>query len=855
MLLPGYNSILPNGRVNFAVNISSFTENPPEICFGMLCDISIQWISAASRQKSNHYRDVSDAKLVLSNESGDIVDTFGNTIATLNKKTYSALSSVAASISPVRFDLIQETIDQKGPSTSSSINRSYVGLLVLGPRSVGNDLAKELSRYHMFLQHPVTLPSNFSYENPQYLNIAGASFSNGSLLPAITGYDEIESNSDVPPLQEDEQQVDTISYVLDHLPEHTYLKEAEIDPRISTTLLHHQKEGVDFILRRENINGSNPRSLWKLSGLGQDRQIFRHKITDSTSDKPVEALGGILADAMGVGKTLTMIASIASNLKGRISDAQTHEPEESSKMSRVPVNSTLILVPSALLLDGWIAEIEKHVASGTLRYYKYHGPNRRLPLSSNLPFDIIISTYGTITADLRHGGSVLYSLKWYRLVLDEAHVIRNWPTKQFKAVMQLDAGIRWCMTGTPIQNSLEDLASLVKFLRVPILEDISTFRRYIIGRKKTASGLIKPNFEKLRLLLGSICLRRSTSVLSQLGVTFMTCKPKFSTKEREMYDGLATVCQKSIEETVSCDNTQKISQRPILEALLRMRIFCNLGLSINNTAALNQPYERSNISQQDNGAICVFCSSYIDDISKISRQNHNPLCIECIPQHTQEARGEFLTHSDSRDSNDGARHSTELDSSRTTEVGRGESTNWECPSKLRVLLENIKKQNLQDKSIVFSSWIKSLDAVAKLLTEHRITFRRVDGSLPVSQRKQMLSEFQDPSVRVLLMTLGTGAVGLNQLSIASQLHLLEPQWNPSVESQAIGRVIRLDQKKQVTIIRYVTTSTIEESIENRQALKLRLSIAGGLQSSSSDHTERIQGLRELAETIQSQLKS
>lgn len=56
---------------------------------------------------------------------------------------------------------------------------------------------------------------------------------------------------------------------------------------------------------------------------------------------------------------------------------------------------------------------------------------------------------------------------------------------------------------------------------------------------------------------------------------------------------------------------------------------------------------------------------------------------------------------------------------------------------------------------------------------------------------------------------------LNQLSIANHIHLLEPQWNPSVESQAIGRVIRLDQKKQVTVIRYVTESTIEKVRESK----------------------------------------
>jgi len=59
------------------------------------------------------------------------------------------------------------------------------------------------------------------------------------------------------------------------------------------------------------------------------------------------------------------------------------------------------------------------------------------------------------------------------------------------------------------------------------------------------------------------------------------------------------------------------------------------------------------------------------------------------------------------------------------------------------------------------------------------------------------------------MTLGTGAVGLN-LTVANRVHILEPQWNPSIEKQAIGRVMRLGQEKQVAIVRYIVEHTVEQ---------------------------------------------
>ncbi|KAI1410434.1 SNF2 family N-terminal domain-containing protein [Hypoxylon sp. FL1857] len=848
------------------------TDPSDEICFGMLCDIQIQWTPVTSRQKLNTIStgddEVSDIKLQFSDGRGSLIDASGNDIAVLNNKTHLALSGLASK-SQIHFSGIIRGDNQKSlatnsgkPPTRGPNARSFADFLVFGVRAIADDLAKELSRHRMFLQHPLPLPSNVPYENPQYLNIAGASFSNGSLLPAIDCSDELEKGSNVSYSQEDKElQITDPAHVLDCLPRRGYLKEANIDLRISTPLLRHQKEGVDFILRRESPMAGSPHSLWKTTGLDQGLQTYHHLITGQTSDRADDTPGGILADAMGVGKTLTMIASIVSSTKGKTSLESGEEQDYSSGTTHhITVKSTLILVPSALLLDGWISEIEKHVVPGTVNYYKYHGPNRRLPPSSDFPYDVVLSTYGTVAADFRRGGGVLSNFRWRRLVLDEAHVIRSLPTKQFKAVVQLDAAIRWCMTGTPIQNGLEDLASLVRFLRVPILEDISAFRRHIIGRKKTLSGKSKPNFEKLRLLLGSICLRRSTSVLSLLGVTFTTSRPELSPEEREAYNGLALACKRSIDEAVSLENTHKPTQKHILEALLKMRIFCNLGLgmAVDGKETANQLDETLKISQQSRLVSCSYCSSYFGEIEEEASHNLTPgddlICAECAPRQ-HHGLEKTLPNCPPVCDPDNDNQDEEPITAKENHRSHSATPPEEYPSKLGALLENVRQQDPQDKSIVFSSWIRSLDAVARLFTEHNITFRRIDGSLPVSQRRQILSEFYDPSVKVLLMTLGTGAVGLNQLSIASQLHLLEPQWNPSVESQAIGRVMRLNQKKQVTVIRYVTMSTIEETVESRQTLKLRLAMAGGLQSSSSDHMERIQGLKELAELIQNQLKS
>ena len=113
-------------------------------------------------------------------------------------------------------------------------------------------------------------------------------------------------------------------------------------------------------------------------------------------------------------------------------------------------------------------------------------------------------------------------------------------------------------------------------------------------------------------------------------------------------------------------------------------------------------------------------------------------------------------------------------------------------------------------SIVFSVWKKTLDLVSALFSAKRIPFLLIDGSLSLADRRKVLKRFrEDPGVPVLLMTLGTGAVGLN-LTVANRIHILEPQWNPTVESQAIGRAVRFGQEKTVTVERYIMKDTVEE---------------------------------------------
>ncbi|KAE9373912.1 hypothetical protein N431DRAFT_466160 [Stipitochalara longipes BDJ] len=865
----------------------SYARKEEEIFFGMLKGVEIKIIANQNKDPKSFENIGRDEDiftyldLIFGQDRCD-VQFQGINIATMQTKTQHALQQlISCSNGRVRYKALVPRADLKEKLDAVvqplSIDKSKLSwsmnMQVFGVRSIADTVAKELSKYRLFLQHPNPVPFNAAYENPQFLSIVQPSFSNGAILPPISvGVTQKEIESNVIS-EEFDHIIDELRAIMNNLPGHNYLKEADIDARINTDLLRqvyrfkndfgarliilwsHQKIAVDFVMGRESTEEQSPRALWHVDHRTLGAPVSRSQAAD-------DILGGILADDMGLGKTLTMIATIATTLSRAIQFATGEfSPDKGTKSGKIPVMSTLVIVPSVLLLKGWIDEIVKHVVPGTLNTYVYHGSDRNLASSSPspLPYHIVFSTYGTVAADFIGGGGVLNWFHWYRLILDEAHTIRNWTTKSFKAVTSLSANIRWCMTGTPIQNSLNDLRSLVQFLRVPHLEDTAVFRKHIAEIRGIGKGIPrpKPDYENLKLLLGSICLRRSISSLS-LGVTFLFERPHLSEVEKRAYNNLAMSCKRAVDAAVS-ERQAAHGNRSILTALLRLRIFCNTGLSSFGAMGKNaiepfNPDEICSLLQQSGEVpVCVECGCDIlsfDANDSLYQQPSNPhrrfKCHECIQLVTASYDG----GSSSRGHHSPAHSVDRLPILLPTKDSRCESGSKSYrtisdlstyPSKLKAVLSDIMEHQSEAKSIVFSMWKRSLDFMARLLYENSIVFGQVDGTLSPDRRQKVLTEFHhDPSVKVLLMTLGTGAQGINNLSVASRVHILEPQWNPSVEDQAIGRVLRLGQDKK--------------SVRNRQMVKIQLALAGGLQSSDtkkSSENQRTIGLEELSNIIES----
>ncbi|TEA11429.1 putative ATP-dependent helicase [Colletotrichum sidae] len=334
---------------------------------------------------------------------------------------------------------------------------------------------------------------------------------------------------------------------------------------LNVKLLPHQVEGVEWMRGRE---------------LGP---VKRGKVPK----------GGILADDMGLGKTLQTIALILGNQK------PTKGEKGWKKHFELIEKSTLVVAPLALIRQ-WESEIVEKVAkTHRLKVCVHHGPQRTKRFTDLAQYDVVITTYQVLVSEWGHSSeddqgvkAGCFGLHWWRVVLDEAHTIKNRNAKSTKACYSLRSEYRWCLSGTPMQNSLEELQSLVKFLRIKPYDDLKEWKEQIEKPMKNGKGHVA--IRRLHSLLRCFMKRRTKDILKEAGALNPGGKPSkegeksatgfkvterkvvtvataFSPAERLFYDRLEARADESIERMLK----GKVNYANALVLLLRLRQACN----------------------------------------------------------------------------------------------------------------------------------------------------------------------------------------------------------------------------------------------------------------------------------------
>lgn len=211
---------------------------------------------------------------------------------------------------------------------------------------------------------------------------------------------------------------------------------------------------------------------------------------------------------------------------------------------RAPLR-TLIVAPVSLL-EQWRSEI-LFFAKTRLKIDVHHGSGKSKDPNFLALQDIVLTTYGTVSKEAPepsppvarpNGGGPLFRVKWFRVILDEASWIKNRTSAVSQAVYKLRAGSRWCLSGTPIQNSMEDAFAYFRFLRFSPYQEYKVFCESFMGGD-TRSIL------RLNVALKSITLRR-TKTAELNGRPVLELPPlqndlilvKFSSEERDHYKAL-----------------------------------------------------------------------------------------------------------------------------------------------------------------------------------------------------------------------------------------------------------------------------------------------------------------------------
>ncbi|NXP49890.1 TTF2 factor, partial [Heliornis fulica] len=546
--------------------------------------------------------------------------------------------------------------------------------------------------------------------------------------------------------------------------------------------------------------------------------------------------GGILADDMGLGKTLTMIALILAQKQMKTEEKKKTLGIWLSKNDStvVPSQSSLIICPASLIHQ-WKKEIERRVGYGKLRVYLYHGPNREKHAEALAGHDIVVTTYSLLSKevptskeegevpaedhDLGSGsspGSPLLRVAWARIILDEAHNIKNPKVQTSIAVCKLRASARWAVTGTPIQNNLLDMYSLLRFLRC------SPFDEYKVWKYQVDNNTRK-GAERLSLLTKSLLLRRTKDQLDSTGKPLVAL-PQRSTQLHQL---------KLSAEEQSVYNVLFARSRSTLQSYLKRQEQRNGGSDVGDN-----PFEKV---AQEFGVGQKECLAGSQSASKVSsavsvlsmllrlRQCCCHLSLLKVALDQANLNSEGLSLSIEEQLSALTLSELQTPDSKSTVYLNGtafktdtfESTKESTKiAHLLAELKAIQSQSEPQKSVVVSQWTSMLKVVAVHLQRLGMKYATVDGSVNPKQRMDAVEEFNNNprGPQVMLVSLLAGGVGLN-LTGGNHLFLLDMHWNPALEDQACDRIYRVGQHKDVVIHRFVCEGTVEEKIIQLQKRK------------------------------------
>nr|XP_026691907.1 lymphocyte-specific helicase-like [Ciona intestinalis] len=489
------------------------------------------------------------------------------------------------------------------------------------------------------------------------------------------------------------------------------------------------------------------------------------------------AVNGILADEMGLGKTIQCIAMICRLVKSGFT------------------GPFLVCAPLSTICN-WINEFKRFAPRIPVLLYHGSAAERCILAStiSHLSPDlgchpVVVTSYEVLIRDR----PTLGKHSWEYLIVDEGHRIKNMNCRLIRELKALKVNAKLLLTGTPLQNNLSELWSLLNFLLPEVFNDLSTFEAWF-DLKKIQKGIESQQQQdvviKLQKILVPFLLRRTKSDIQ----IYLPPKKELivfaplSESQNEIYQAIVN---RTIRQYLHEDKDKDEQNELALERISNDSNQSDQGFyereTRSSTLATRQGKEREDrMTYDDESVVNVSLSNLMMQLRKCC--NH-PYLIKypLIPG---------------------------------TDIFRVDEELISSSGKLQLLdrmLPVLKKKG--HKILLFSQMTSLLDILEDFCNFRNHSYVRLDGSTKCEVRQERIDEYnRDPDLFIFLLSTRAGGLGIN-LTSADTVVIYDSDWNPQNDLQAQDRCHRIGQTRSVLIYRFVSSNTVDQFMVERAEAK------------------------------------
>ena len=508
-------------------------------------------------------------------------------------------------------------------------------------------------------------------------------------------------------------------------------------------------------------------------------------------------LSCILADEMGLGKTCQVIAFLA------------HLYEKGIK------GPHLVVVPSSTI-ENWLREFQKFCPTLSVMPY-YAGQNERMQIQETIMnnldnINVVVTTY--TVAKGKNDAPFLRKMDFCVCIYDEGHMLKSSSSVLYEKLIRIRARFRLLLTGTPLQNNLQELASLLGFILPNVFQERKEDLQYIFANKA------KTTDESRSTLLSAQRIERAKSML----------KPFVLRRKKHQVIDLPP--KKSRVEFCEMNETQReiySSQKEAVRQLLEDRA---AGRKTGNKSA-------NILMKLRQAAIHPLLFRRLYDDNTLRR-----MAKACLKEEMWSQSNPDVIFEELKAYNDFECHT--MCTTHPNSLGKFalKMPEWMNSGKIDSLCSLLARlKQTEDRALVFSQFTMVMDILELVLETEKIGFVRLDGRTNVEDRQSILDAFHERTdIPVFLLSTKAGGAGIN-LACANKVIIFDSSFNPQEDVQAENRAHRVGQSREVEVIRLVTKGTIEEQIYELGQTKLALDQAvsgvnedGGAASKKQEET-------------------